>query len=752
MKTPNQNSKHVKLTNMLKKLRIIGNSETYENMKDRVFSIVTSEEIKYGSSKQQIQEYKQKMMNRLESQEFVPSSIILTNAGRYEDKPLAACSVPPINLKEDYSKIKQIVDIYHEKGMGTGFNFDETEDPVEMLEFLNDIAIEGQNNGLQDRPVGNMGIISSDHPKIYNLIKYKDGKNKNREWIFNISVNLKEDFMAALQNGEDYRLKDGTIINPNDLFNEISKSACSCGDPGIFFMKRFNQDNPAPKLGEYKSLAPCGEVALAEGETCQFSYINISKFVKNKKIDYDSLKDVIYDGVRFLDDTLDISISRYGNRKSENIMNQKRKIGLGICGLADVFIKCGIPYDSEEALDLSADLMSFITYNSKKASIKLGKERGIAPAFEKSKLKQDFIEKKYGKYATNTVGKQDWKNLSEEIKAKGIRNMITTILPPTGRSSMIIYASPAIEPIFSLELNDEMRRDLMNKLKKRGLPFENLPTTINKKDLPSDLKEIYKTCLEIDPISQIKICSALQKFTDGAISKTININSTSTPNDIRKIYLQAYEMGLKGITIYRDGSKNLQPMKLQKGGKMEIELRAFVKDFDPVKNCLKEIGAHKTDETEIEDIWICDKNITNYEDAKMNKVGSYGLRFRIQKGRANEICIKTIINEKDHQIFSEYETSFDDLEQMKNIFKILGFKIFCVLKKKRETYSFKNMKINLEDIEGFKSCIEIEILGEDNFEEKKKKLHEIMDILKINKEDRINTSITSLFMEENSFK
>ena len=185
---------------------------------------------------------------------------------------------------------------------------------------------------------------------------------------------------------------------------------------------------------------------------------------------------------------------------------------------------------------------------------------------------------------------------------------------------------------------------------------------------------------------------------------------------------------------------------------MEIEVRAFVNDFDKVKQRLIEINAVKIDETEIEDIWICKNDVKCYEDTKMNKVGSYGLRLRIQKDRPHEITVKTIVSERDHQIFDEIETEFKDINKMKKILEIIGFKIFCVLKKKRETFSYRDMKINLEDIEGFRPCVEIEIIDDNNFEDHKDAIRNVFNLLNIDEKDRIETSITSLFMEENAFK
>ncbi|MEA3515365.1 MAG: CYTH domain-containing protein [Nanoarchaeota archaeon] len=184
---------------------------------------------------------------------------------------------------------------------------------------------------------------------------------------------------------------------------------------------------------------------------------------------------------------------------------------------------------------------------------------------------------------------------------------------------------------------------------------------------------------------------------------------------------------------------------------MEIEIRAFIKDFNKLKSKLDLLKAKKIDETDIEDIWFCKKEVTTYEETKMNKVGSYGLRIRLQDGRLPEITVKSIVSEGDHQIFDENETAFNDVEQMKKIFFVLGFKNFCTVKKNRKTYQYKDMKINLEDIEGFPPCVEIEILEDEMFEDHKEKIHSVLDMLEIDKDYRIDTSITSLFMEKFAF-
>jgi len=557
---------------LLRKWKIIEPTETYEDMQERVINAVVENEKKFGASTNDIEYFKKEVKEMFVSNKFIPSTPILTNAGRYTNKPLTACALPPVDLRGDIERIKQIVDHYHEQGMGTGFNFDDVDDPVTMLLYLNDIAIKGLESGRQDRPVGNMGLISVDHPKIVEFAKVKDNKRKNERWIFNTSINIPSKFMDAVKKNEEFELRNGIKINANAIFDLISESAYSCGDPGLVFLERFDNDNPVPYLGKYKSLAPCGEVAMTEGETCQFAYINVSRFVTKKGIDYTSLEPCASNIVRFLDDALEQSISNYGNEKSEEIMSKKRKIGVGICGFADLLIKLGIPYDSEEASNIARDLMSFITYQTKRASVALAKTRGAFPAFydSRNKLKQGFIFRRYGKLGSKTVSEYEWQNLDRDIQIYGIRNVTTTALPPTGRSSAIIKASASIEPLFRLELTDIVKETLDKRLSGLGYSvnqihelYKQIQETGSGRCLPTIIRDIYKTCLEIAPEAHIEIVAQFQRFTDESIAKTVNLKNNTTPEEVKKLFMMAYDKGLKGITVYRDGSKDFQP-KLNK--------------------------------------------------------------------------------------------------------------------------------------------------------------------------------------------
>lgn len=503
---------------------------------------------------------------------IVFSTPILTNAGRFNDRPLSACAMPPIDLKTDLKKIKIMVDQYHQDGMGTGYDLSDASDPIEMLKYLNKIAIEGSCSQKEQRPVGNMAILDVHSPAIEEFVMLKVGADdRDEKWNFNLSVDISDAFMKAVEQDTPFTLKNGKSILARALFSKMAYAAYQCGDPGLVSVARLNQDNPTPLVGAYKCTAPCAEVGLAPGETCVFGYINLGKLVIDgkKSIDFDRLKLIVHLLTRALDDILEISIQRYSISTSKSIMQAKRKIGVGICGYADMLIALGISYKDSKARDLLQDILNFISYTSKQASIELARDRGSFTAIHTSKyMDEAFIMNKYGALNTPHVSALQWKELAEEIKnTKLLRNATTTALPPTGRSALVIGASQGIEPLFSLFLNDEIYQPLQIFLKKNQIEQDNaifkqiqktgcFPKNI---ELPQDY---FVTATEISPEDHLAVVIAAQKAIDESISKTINVPEETTSEQIGMIYKQAYATGLKGITVYRNNSRKYQPKKL----------------------------------------------------------------------------------------------------------------------------------------------------------------------------------------------
>lgn len=503
------------------KLAQLGIADKHETIKDvfrRVVDTIGDVENKFSSDSES-EEFKRDMLRFMEEKKLIPSTSILMNAGRNVEATLSACAVPPVDLKQNLAKVKDTVDNYHFNGMGTGFNFDDIDDPVEVIEYLNMIGDRGQKNEKQLRPVGNMGVLSMDHPKLIDFINIKNS-SLNKHWVFNFSILVDKKNIQKILNKEPIIARDGTSIPSEKLLKIIAQSIQKSGEPGLVFIDRLNEDNQAPNVGEYKSLAPCGEVGLVEGETCQFSYINLGQFLVNGKIDYNELEKVSKTAVRGLDDVLEYNISRYENKTSQQVARDRRKVGVGICGFADLLAQMHLPYMSEEAKQIAEDLISFINYTSKKESVELSKERGAFGGFVDSKYQsQNDIVLKFAEYDTRTISKSMWRELDKDIKEFGIRNCSTIALPPTGRSSYIIGASPSIEPYFS----------------------EMLKTTYG---------------------AQLDLLSSFQKFTDESISKTINVAESTTTEEIENILLSSIDSNLKGITIYRDKSREAQPEKI----------------------------------------------------------------------------------------------------------------------------------------------------------------------------------------------
>jgi ribonucleoside-diphosphate reductase alpha chain len=463
--------------------------------------------------------FRDSLLEMMQERKLIPSTTILMNAGRIHNAPISACTVPPVDLKNNLSQIKKVVDHYHFNGMGTGFNFDDIEDPIPIIRYLNQIGVDGQKNKKQLRPVGNMGIISIDHPKLIEFMNIKN-QSLDESWVFNFSVLISDENLEKIKQWEDLINKNGVNISSTWIMNTIAKSIHLSGEPGIIFIDRLNADNQVPDVGEYKSLAPCWEIWLTEGETCQFSYINLWSFVTEGNIDFPELERCTRIATRFLDNTVEYNISRFKHKLNKEVAKKKRRIGIGVCGLADLLKKMNINYNSKDARIITEDVISFINYISKKESMQLAKERWAFEAFSTSKyLGNDNLLSNYSQTKTNTVSNDMWVSLENDIKVNGLRNCSTIAIPPTGRSSYIIGASSSIEPYF---------------------------------------QEI----LDISPTDQLLLIQSVQKFTDESISKTVNIPEESSINDINAILRMAMDLDLKWVTVYRDKSRSTQPQKI----------------------------------------------------------------------------------------------------------------------------------------------------------------------------------------------
>ncbi|MBO0804425.1 MAG: hypothetical protein J2P25_15285 [Nocardiopsaceae bacterium] len=348
-------------------------------------------------------------------------------------RPLAACAVPPTDLRGDLAAVKAIVDDYHRAGMGIGFSLDGLDDPVAILRYLNQVAVDGAASGTEDRPVGNMAVLPLSHPRAAEFIDCKSSADARGEaWKFNISLQVTDAQMRAAEAAPGLE---------RDLLTAAASAAWECADPGLIFTDRMDQANPTPHVGGYISTAPCAEVGLTTGETCQFGYLNLGRIHAGDgslPADLDALGQSVTVLVRALDDAVEASLPFYPHPLSGRVMTAKRKIGVGICGLADLLLEARLPYDSKEGRDLARDMIALVNYASKVASADLAESRGSCPAVGggQSRYADPAFLARFTGLSVSTVTDTEWTAIAERIAATGmLRNSSTVALPPTGRSA-----------------------------------------------------------------------------------------------------------------------------------------------------------------------------------------------------------------------------------------------------------------------------------------------------------------------------
>ncbi|MCX7771377.1 MAG: adenosylcobalamin-dependent ribonucleoside-diphosphate reductase [Proteobacteria bacterium] len=471
---------------------------------------------------------------------FLPNTPTLMNAGTKKGQ-LAACFVLPIedSLKSIFNTLKYTA-LIHQSGGGTGFSFSKlrpkgdivssthgvSSGPVSFMKIF-DMATSIIKQGGKRRGA-NMGILRVDHPDILEFIACKDSPEAFKN--FNISVGLTKDFLNALRDGRDIHLinpRTKTVektISSKEILENIVHYAWKTGDPGIINLDIINATNPTPALGDIEATNPCGEQPLLPYESCTLGSINLTKFIKNNTIDYDSLEKVIFEAVHFLDNV--VELNKYPIKAIERMSKRNRKIGLGVMGFADLLILLNIPYESKTALNLAKDLMKFITEKAILKSRELAKKRGAFPEFPKS------IYAKRGEPER--------------------RNATVTTIAPTGTISIIAGVSSGIEPVFSFAL----KRNIMDR------EFEEVHPIYEKflKEGKKIDKKVFVTAYEISPLWHLKIQEAFQKYTENAVSKTINLPESTSEDEVKEIFLTAIDMGLKGVTVYRDKSRPKQTL------------------------------------------------------------------------------------------------------------------------------------------------------------------------------------------------
>ncbi len=535
--------------------------ETPQQLFTRVARHIAKAELIYGDAKL-AEKWESIFYNMISELYFLPNSPTLMNAGLPLNQ-LSACFVLPVNdsIEEIFTSLKNTA-LIQQSGGGTGFNFSRlrqkgdfiqntsgnSSGPISFMKIF-DAATDNIKQGGKRRGA-NMGILNIDHPDIEEFISVKqtEGVLSN----FNISVGISNAFMKAVEQDKNWELKDPNTkqtiktISAVTLWSMITASAWASGDPGLVFLDTINESNPTPDLGDIICTNPCGEVPLLAYEACNLGSIDVSKFfnAQKKEFDREHFSEVIKNSIRFLDNVIDMN--NYIIPEIKTMVKGNRKIGLGIMGWADLLIKMEIPYASEKALEFAGELMKLVEDISDKASQELAKERGVFTNWNKSIFAPD----------------------------NKIRNATRTSIAPTGTISIIANTSSSIEPNFALAIHREnvlnneslfeINENFVDYLKQHNLYSEEIIEEVKKSGtiantiLPEHVKDLFKTSLEILPYWHVRHQTVFQKYTDNAVSKTINLPENATISDVSIAYMLAWKDNAKGVTIYRYGSKTKQ--------------------------------------------------------------------------------------------------------------------------------------------------------------------------------------------------
>ncbi|KKS18690.1 MAG: Ribonucleoside-diphosphate reductase [Candidatus Woesebacteria bacterium GW2011_GWA1_41_7] len=554
--------------------------ETPEEMIWRVSWELASAEARWGKKRKEVVELAKEFYNLLISREFLPNSPTLMNAGTGNGLQYSACFVLPVedSMEGIFDALKYQA-LIHKTGGGTGFSFTRLREggsvvktssgiasgPVSFMRIFDAATNEVKQGG--KRRGANMGILRVDHPDVLEFIHCKaEGGITN----FNISVAITDKFIEAYYKDEDYELVSprskevvGTL-SARRVFDEIAEMAWKTGDPGLIFIDRVNQGvaNPIPALGPIESTNPCGEQPLYPFDVCNLGSIFLTYFIKEengkKEVDWDKLKKVTHQAVRFLDNV--IEVNPFPLPEIRKVAFNIRRIGLGVGGWSDMLLSLGIPYDSEDAMELAEKVMKFVQDEAVSASEKLAKDRG------------PFFLWPVSIYREGTPR----------------RHSTVTTIAPTGTISIIAGSSSGIEPMFAIAYQHVVKdKHLDRKLsfvnpnfeaiaRERGFWSEELMAKVAEKgvvrdipEIPEDVRKLFGTAHEIDIDWHIRTQAAFQKYTENAVSKTINLRHDATVDDVKRAYISAWESNCKGITIFRDGSKSEQVLNLGLNNKEE---------------------------------------------------------------------------------------------------------------------------------------------------------------------------------------
>lgn len=540
--------------------------ETPEQMFKRVAKTLSSIEKKYNKNFD-VKKLEADFFEAMSNLEFLPGGRTLSNAGT-EVNQLANCFVLPVedSMESIFQTVLETA-LIQKVGGGTGFSFSKlrpkgdivikskgiASGPISFITVF-DAATEVIRQG-GNRRGANMGVLRVDHPDIVEFITAKEQLDVLNN--FNLSVAVTDEFMKAVKENKPYALRNPRDFQPikeidaRKIFDLMVTMAWKNGEPGCLFIDTINKANPTPHVGPIEATNPCGEVPLLPYEACNLASINLSRFVSNKKVNYERLEEVVKLATRFLDNVIDVC--KYPIPKIDKMVKANRKIGLGVMGFADMLLQLEVKYDSDKGIKVADEVMGFIQKTARKMSEQLAEEKGVFPNYEGSIF---------------------------DGKMK-VRNATVTSIAPTGTLSMLAETSGGIEPQFAicyvkrvLENNELLyvNKYLEQALKAKGVYSEELMREIAKKGglhgiekIPQEIRDVFVISHEIAPEWHVKMQAIFQKHVDNSISKTINFPNYSSMEEIEKGFLLAYESGCKGVTVYRDGSRQFQVMNVGSG-------------------------------------------------------------------------------------------------------------------------------------------------------------------------------------------
>jgi ribonucleoside-diphosphate reductase alpha chain len=552
-------------------------TERPEDLFWRVASVVAEAERRYGASDKRIQQTAEQFYELMTERRFEPNSPTLMNAGRPLGQ-LSACFVLPVSdaLSNGHDGIYDTLvsmALIHQSGGGTGFSFSRLRPKGSMVRSTTGVAsgpvsfmklYDASTDAVKQggtRRGANMGILRVDHPDILEFITCKE--DLTQVVNFNISVAVTEKFMDAVKAGTEYELVDpGTgkvsgTLDASMVWNKMIEGAWRTGEPGVFFVDEANRYNPVPHLGAYEATNPCGEQPLLAYDVCNLGSINVGFYVKDGKMDWDAFKRDVHLSTHFLDNIIDVN--KFPLEEIDALSKRIRRIGLGVMGFADMLVRLGIPYDSPEGVEMGRRVMEFLDQEAKKESGRLANERGPFPEWARSIWGPDET------CARDAEGKR-------VRPMQLLRNCNVTTVAPTGTISIIAGCSSGLEPLFAVAfmrnqagvMMPDVNDDFVAIARKEGWYSEALMEKIARDgrvdfdEVPKRWQRVFVTANQIAPQWHMRMQAAFQQHCDSAISKTTNFAHTATVDDVRKIYEMAYELRAKGVTVYRDGSRDNQ--------------------------------------------------------------------------------------------------------------------------------------------------------------------------------------------------